>query len=202
MKLQVISPMPSTIAKTSTALRATGTQSHLKTVDAFTPSTQNQRQGLNFNQESLEVLQQMAERFPKAKDLIKELKTIYPEIPASVSKQIIAFSLFNPDSFSSEEEKEQFFQTSRQLSKIINEKVYQINVPLPKESFELTDEGIRQLLESHQALSPKYPDLVKASIDPLSLYLGLDIPRSTDAEQIAIASLTHLLDRLKEHKPN
>jgi hypothetical protein len=93
MKLQAISPMSSTIAKTPTALRATGMPSRQNTSDAFTPSTKNQRQGLNFNQASLEVLEEMAKRFPNASALIAELQEIYPEIPASVSKKIIKYKV-------------------------------------------------------------------------------------------------------------
>jgi hypothetical protein len=36
----------------------------------------------------------------------------------------------------------------------------------------------------------------------LSFHLAVYIPRSNGAEQTAVASLTYLLDRLKEHKPN
>jgi hypothetical protein len=205
MKFQVISPIPSVVANTPTALRATGTQSRQKTADAFTPSTKNQRQGLNFNQASLEVLQHMTERFPNAKALIEDLKAIYPEIPASVSKQIIRSEVsFNAASLPPETDLGQFIE---QHKNPINKKVYDIQVPLPKESFEATDADISQFKESYQTLSTKYPNLVKASIGStgspdLSLYLGVLIPRSRDAQQTAIASLTHLLGCLKEHPPN
>lgn len=178
MKLQAISPMSSIASK-------------------------NQRQGLNFDQESKVLLQEMAEKFPKAEILIAKVKMIYPEVPASVTKQVTASALFNPDSFSSAEEQVQFIQTGRQLSQIINDKVYRIKIPLTEEFSECNDETLTKIAKAYWKFSSIYPtELLTTCLSPLYMSMGVDIPRSKDAQDTAVASLRHLLDCLKEHKPN